>query len=73
MINRDLIASKIKVYLICVCTVYIHYVNINTRIYHIYFENIYMHIFLLIFILYIYIYIYKQHFYEIYTCMCVFI
>ncbi len=33
---------------ICVCTVYIYYVYINTRTYRIYLKNIYMYTFILI-------------------------
>ncbi len=45
---KRLISSKIKVFFLhntCVCTVYI-YVYINTHIYGIDFENIYMYIFI---------------------------
>ncbi len=43
---KQLIASKIKVfvYVICVCTVYMYNVCINTNI--IYIENIFMYIFI---------------------------
>ncbi len=43
---------------ICMCTVYIYYVYINTHTYSIYFENIYMFIHLYIHILIFYM-IYK--------------
>ncbi len=52
----------------CVCSVYIYYVYINTHTYSIYFENIYMSIFIIHIIYIINKYISCKH---ITYCMCV--
>ncbi len=52
MINRD---PCFCLHNICVYTVYIYHVYINTHTYGIYFENIYMYIHLYIYIKYKYI------------------